>query len=92
MATRVLCDVDNESVIISDKYNRGKIAVYDCMDQHLVCTDEVSIRTCKEFNEKSRPCVVIKEYESKDLCESFVSDLVSSYYRGDFCKSFIPSF
>ncbi len=64
--------------IISDKYIQGPYLVYDCQDQHWVCTEESQYKNCesslnKAMDDKNSylPCLPIEgKFKSHKDCVS----------------------
>lgn len=57
------------------KYQKGPWLVYDCLDNHWVCTRELEYRQCQSHrkkaildNEKELPCAYFNKFKSQESC------------------------
>ena len=60
---------------MNSKYQRGRWLVYDCVDEHWVCTRKEEFEYCKKLRQKAildndevLPCAYFKKFESRKRC------------------------
>ena len=87
----------NEDILLSDPYlsvlfQRGEYLVYNCIDQHWVCTGEAEYLSCIETRNESLkdkdtnlPCAPIRVFQSEKDCVAHQASLVSSATENRFC-------
>lgn len=88
--------------ILSSKYIDGSYLVYDCKDQHWVCTEEVSKLKCEHKRKmglrnrsKVLSCYYLSHFETKELCHQKQLSLVNQAHflreclHPEFQKNFI---
>lgn len=80
---------------MNTKYQRGRWLVYDCVDQHWVCTRKEEFEYCQKLRkkalldkEKVLPCAYFKKFDKRELCwqEQLRLTNRANYYR--FCEKF----
>jgi hypothetical protein len=76
----------------SDKYYSGRYLMYDCHDQHWVCTDIQEVRECQRLLERSiamkediLPCQYFKEFDNIKDCVLENLRLVANPTSKRFC-------
>lgn len=60
---------------LSPRYFKGEVLVYDCRDQHFVCTNMDSATDCREERDRylakdrfELPCVPIRRFKDHEEC------------------------
>ncbi len=77
---------------LSEKYERGRYLVYDCEDQHWVCTGKFEYERCQESRSYSRghneahfSCAFVKIYKNEALCIEKQRDFIHLNMATVFC-------
>lgn len=77
------------------KYQKGRWLVYDCIDQHWVCTREEEFRYCEKLRKKAildkeeaLPCAYFKKFQSREMCWNEQLRLTNRAEHYLFCKLF----
>ena len=76
MSSMVRASVTEVTEILSDKYIQGHYLLYDCEDQHWVCTEDVRYEMCQQslkealdLKKSYLPCLpVAGEFKSNKEC------------------------
>jgi hypothetical protein len=65
----------NETYQISENYRAGNTLIYDCLDNHYACVNELSMEKCNEDRSTAikkklakYPCAVLKTFPKKEDC------------------------
>ncbi len=76
---------------LSLKYQRGEFLIYDCVDEHWVCSAEPEFNRCKHerdfaLKERNRelPCIPVQKFISEAVCQKTQVRLVDeNRYKQD---------
>ena len=87
-------DIDQQKSRISLKYTKGPYLLYDCLDEHWVCTDKNEAEYCENkrsegFLEKDQflICASLKKFETATECHKKQKWLTTYAVNNVFCKN-----